>query len=183
VLRACGLTSARALSLHALACAVASGRVALQALPGIGNWTAQMIALRFLDAEALPAETAACAATPVLQRARAQLQAYFRGEAIGFDLPLRPQGTPFQRAVWRALQTVPAGQTISYARLAQRLGLPARHARAVGAAVGRNPLLIVVPCHRIVGHDGALTGYAAGLPRKQALLDLERAAPLTTPRR
>jgi O-6-methylguanine DNA methyltransferase len=93
-----------------------------------------------------------------------------------FDLPLRPQGTPFQQAVWRALQTVPYGQTISYALLAQRLGLPASHARAVGAAVGRNPLLIIVPCHRIIGHDGSLTGYAAGLPRKQALLDLERAA-------
>ena len=95
---------------------------------------------------------------------------------MAFDLPLRPQGTPFQQTVWRALQTVPAGQTISYAQLAQRLGLPASQARAVGAAVGRNPLLIVVPCHRIVGHDGALTGYAAGLPRKQALLDLVRAA-------
>jgi len=114
--------------------------------------------------------------TPLLQRARAQLQAYFGGDAITFDLPLRPQGTPFQQAVWRALQTVPYGQTISYALLAQRLGLPAGHARAVGAAVGRNPLLIIVPCHRIIGHDGSLTGYAAGLPRKQALLDLERAA-------
>ena len=135
-----------------------------------------LTALCFLDGAPLPDAAPADFATPLLRRARAQLQAYFSGAAMAFDLPLRPQGTPFQQTVWRALQTVPAGQTISYAQLAQRLGLPASHARAVGAAVGRNPLLIVVPCHRIVGHDGALTGYAAGLPRKQALLDLERAA-------
>ena len=135
-----------------------------------------LTALSFLDDATPPT----AAATPLLQRARAQLQAYFSGDAIVLDLPLRPQGTPFQQAVWRALQTVPYGQTISYALLAQRLGLPAGHARAVGAAVGRNPLLIIVPCHRIVGHDGSLTGYAAGLPRKQALLDLEHAAPIST---
>ncbi|HML80677.1 MULTISPECIES: methylated-DNA--[protein]-cysteine S-methyltransferase [Thiomonas] len=131
-----------------------------------------LTALSFLD----DAKPPTAADTPLLQRAREQLQAYFSGDAITFDLPLRPQGTPFQQAVWRALQTVPYGQTISYALLAQRLGLPASHARAVGAAVGRNPLLIIVPCHRIIGHDGSSTGYAAGLPRKQALLDLERAA-------
>lgn len=136
-----------------------------------------LVGVHFLDA-ASPAAVIA-AATPVLQRARAQLQSYFRGEAVVFDLPLRPEGTPFQQSVWRTLQTVPAGQTISYATLAQRLGLPGTHARAVGAAVGRNPLLIIVPCHRVVGHDGALTGYAAGLPRKRVLLDLERAAPFT----
>ena len=135
-----------------------------------------LTALSFLDDAKLPT----AADTPLLQRARAQLQAYFSGDAITFDLPLRPQGTPFQQTVWRALQTVPYGQTISYALLAQRLGLPASHARAVGAAVGRNPLLIIVPCHRIIGHDGRLTGYAAGLPRKQALLDLERVAPIST---
>lgn len=135
-----------------------------------------LVSLRVLDAAApRVAGVAADAAPPVLQRARAQLQAYFRDATTVFDLPLRLQGTPFQQAVWRALQTVPAGQTLSYAGLAQRLGLSATHARAVGAAVGRNPLLIVVPCHRIVGQRGALTGYAAGLPRKQALLDHERA--------
>ncbi|CDW95005.1 MULTISPECIES: methylated-DNA--[protein]-cysteine S-methyltransferase [unclassified Thiomonas] len=139
-----------------------------------------LTALSFLDDASASTAIAAATDTPLLQRARAQLQAYFSGDAIVFDLPLRPQGTPFQQAVWRALQTVPYGQTISYALLAQRLGLPAGHARAVGAAVGRNPLLIIVPCHRIVGHDGRLTGYAAGLPRKQALLDLERAAPIST---
>ena len=137
-----------------------------------------LVGVHFLDA-ASPA-SAIAAATPLLRRAQAQLQAYFRGDAVAFDLPLRPQGTPFQLAVWVALQTVPAGQTISYATLAQRLGLPGTHARAVGAAVGRNPLLIIVPCHRVVGHDGALTGYAAGLPRKRALLDLERADPIPT---
>ena len=135
-----------------------------------------LTALSFLD----DAKPPTADDTPLLQRAREQLQAYFSGDAIAFDLPLRPQGTPFQQAVWRALQTVPYGQTISYALLAQRLGLPAGHARAVGAAVGRNPLLIIVPCHRIVGHDGSLTGYAAGLPRKQALLDLGHAAPIST---
>ncbi|WP_079416620.1 methylated-DNA--[protein]-cysteine S-methyltransferase [Thiomonas intermedia] len=136
-----------------------------------------LVGVHFLDA-ASPA-AAIATATPVLRRAQAQLQAYFRGEAVVFGLPLRPEGTPFQQEVWRTLQTVPAGQTISYATLAQRLGLPGTHARAVGAAVGRNPLLIIVPCHRVVGHDGALTGYAAGLPRKRALLDLEHAAPFT----
>lgn len=132
-----------------------------------------LVGVHFLDAATSLSVSPVAAATPLLRRAQAQLQAYFRGETVVFDLPLQPHGTPFQQAVWRALQGVPAGQTISYAELAQRLGLPATHARAVGAAVGRNPLLIVVPCHRIVGRDGTLTGYAAGLPRKQALLDLE----------
>lgn len=131
-----------------------------------------LTALRIVD-DAPPSATAA---TPLLLRARAQLDEYFGGARTAFDLPLRPRGTPFQQSVWRALQTVPAGQTISYASLAQRLGLSAAHARAVGAAVGRNPLLILLPCHRIVGHDGGLTGYAAGLPRKRALLEFERAA-------
>ena len=113
------------------------------------------------------------AAFPVLRRAAAQLRAYFALERDTFDLPLSPAGTAFQRAVWKAISTVRAGETISYAELARRAGHPGS-ARAVGAATGRNPLAIVVPCHRIVGSDGSLTGYASGLDRKRALLALEQ---------
>lgn len=110
---------------------------------------------------------------PVLQRAVAQLDAYFTGELQRFDLPLDlGRGTPFQQAVWRALIDLAPGQTTRYGDLARGLGRP-RAARAVGAAVGRNPLSIVVPCHRVLGAAGALTGYAGGLERKQALLRLE----------
>ena len=110
---------------------------------------------------------------PAVRKAASQLSAYFALERRVFDLPLAPAGTPFQHAVWRAIATVPAGATISYAQLAQRAG-HARSARAVGAATGRNPLAIVVPCHRIIGADGSLTGYASGLERKRALLELEQ---------
>lgn len=113
-------------------------------------------------------------ANPVLVRARRQLAEYFAGRRRAFDLPLDPRGTPFQRAVWRAIATVGYRETISYAELARRAG-HARAVRAAGAATGRNPLGIVVPCHRIVGADGRLTGYAAGLARKRALLALEAA--------
>jgi methylated-DNA-[protein]-cysteine S-methyltransferase len=112
-------------------------------------------------------------AFPPLRRAAEQLAAYFAGERRTFDLPLAPKGTTFQRAVWKAIAGVPAGETISYAELARRSG-HAGSARAAGAATGRNPLAIVVPCHRIVGSDGSLTGYAGGLDRKRALLALER---------
>ncbi len=112
-------------------------------------------------------------AFPVLRRAAAQLAAYFSGERRSFDLPLAPTGTAFQHAVWEAIATVPAGATISYAELARRAGREGS-ARAAGAATGRNPLAIVVPCHRIIGSDGSLTGYAGGLERKRALLALEQ---------
>jgi len=112
-------------------------------------------------------------AFPPLRAAAAQLGPYFAGRGARFELPLAPGGTPFQRAVWAAISTVPAGETISYAELARRAGCPGS-ARAVGAATGRNPLAIVVPCHRIVGSDGSLTGYAGGLERKRALLAHER---------
>ena len=105
--------------------------------------------------------------------AREQLAAYFRRELTEFDLPLAPRGTPFQVAVWEALRAVPYGTTCTYAELAAALGRPAA-VRAVGAANGRNPICIVVPCHRVVGAGGALTGYAGGLAHKQQLLDLER---------
>ena len=113
---------------------------------------------------------------PVLQRAQAQLAEYFAGARRDFDLPLAPQGTPFQRQVWWELATIPFGATISYAMLAARLGRPSA-TRAVGAANGRNPLPIVLPCHRVIGADGSLTGFGGGLATKQFLLRLEGALP------
>ncbi|HET8745175.1 MAG TPA: methylated-DNA--[protein]-cysteine S-methyltransferase [Ramlibacter sp.] len=112
-------------------------------------------------------------AHPVLREAVAQLAAWFAGERERFELPLDLQaGTPFQQDVWAALLAIPRGGTTSYAELARRVGRPGA-ARAVGAAVGRNPISIVVPCHRVVGSGGSLTGYAGGLERKTALLKLE----------
>jgi methylated-DNA-[protein]-cysteine S-methyltransferase len=109
----------------------------------------------------------------LLQEASRQLQAYFAGEIQRFDLPLDlSAGTPFQQAVWQALLTIPLGNSQSYGDLARRLANP-KAVRAVGAAVGRNPVSIIVPCHRILGAGGQLTGYAGGLWRKQALLRLE----------
>ena len=96
--------------------------------------------------------------------------------ASDFDLPLAPQGTAFQKDVWQALASIPYGETISYAQLAQRVGKPTAM-RAVGAANGRNPLPIVLPCHRVIGADGSLTGFGGGLPTKQFLLELEGALP------
>lgn len=104
-----------------------------------------------------------------------QLEEYFAGERKHFDLALRPEGTPFQLQVWKALRQIPYGETISYKQLAERVGNPAG-TRAVGAANGRNPLPIVVPCHRVIGSDGSLTGFGGGLPTKKWLLELERAS-------
>ena len=106
--------------------------------------------------------------------AERQLDAYFAGERRTFDLPLDPHGTPFQLAVWMQLRTIPTGQTTTYGEIAARLGKPAA-SRAVGAAVGRNPISVIVPCHRVVGASGALTGFAGGLDRKRTLLTLEGA--------
>ena len=102
-----------------------------------------------------------------------QLTAYFAGELQTFDLPLAPQGTPFQQEVWAHLQTIPYGRTITYSAIAQELGNP-KSSRAVGAANGRNPIAIIIPCHRVIGSNGKLTGYAGGLKFKEALLSLER---------
>ena len=110
---------------------------------------------------------------PLLQLAIAQLHDYFAGRRTSFDLPLDLQaGTPFQQSVWRALLAIPHGATTSYGNLSRGIGAPAA-SRAVGAAVGRNPVSIVVPCHRVLGTGGALTGYAGGVERKSALLKLE----------
>ena len=108
----------------------------------------------------------------LLADARRQLTEYFAGERTTFDLPLRPAGAPFQLRVWEALLRIPYGETASYGELARELGHPTA-ARAVGAANGRNPIAIVVPCHRVIGSNGSLTGYAGGLECKRALLDLE----------
>jgi methylated-DNA-[protein]-cysteine S-methyltransferase len=115
---------------------------------------------------------------PVLAGARAQLAEYFEGRRAKFDLSLAPRGTPFQQAVWQALLAVPFGATSTYGSIAAAIHRP-KAVRAVGAAIGANPIGIVVPCHRIIGRDGSLTGYAGGLDRKVKLLALEaRAAPL-----
>lgn len=107
--------------------------------------------------------------------AKRQLADYFAGALTEFDLPLAPEGTEFQRRVWAELMRIPFGVTISYGELARRIGQPGS-ARAVGLANGRNPISIVVPCHRVIGANGKLVGYGGGLPRKQALLSLETAA-------
>lgn len=104
--------------------------------------------------------------------ARRQLDEYFAGERRAFDLPLKPTGTAFQRRVLEELMRIPYGETTSYGDIAERIGRPAA-VRAVGAANGRNPLPIVIPCHRVIGKDGSLTGFGGGLPTKRALLRLE----------
>ena len=111
----------------------------------------------------------------VLDEAERQLQAYFAGELVAFDLPLELHGTDFQRQCWLALGTIPYGQTVSYGEQARRLGLGSDKARAVGAANGQNPLPIVLPCHRVIGADGSLTGFGGGLHVKRFLLELEGA--------
>jgi len=107
-----------------------------------------------------------------LDEAASQLREYFAGDRTSFDLELAPDGTPFQKLVWSALREIPYGETTSYAELAARLGRPTA-ARAVGNANGRNPIGIIVPCHRVIAANGGLGGYAAGLSRKRFLLDLE----------
>ncbi|APW46993.1 methylated-DNA--[protein]-cysteine S-methyltransferase [Rhodoferax antarcticus] len=137
----------------------------------------QLVGVWFDDQAHLP-DLSACApdtGQPVLHQAQAQLAAYFAGQRNQFDLPLSlATGTAFQQAVWQALLAIPFGSTCSYGQLASRIGKPSA-ARAMGAAVGRNPLTIIVPCHRVIGANGSLTGYAGGLSRKTALLQLEGA--------
>jgi methylated-DNA-[protein]-cysteine S-methyltransferase len=102
-----------------------------------------------------------------------QLRAYFAGELTDFDIEFTGAGTPFQQQVWKTLESVTYGTTLTYGDVAELMGIPRTSSRAVGAAVGRNPLLVVRPCHRVVGSKGAMTGYAGGLERKRLLLDLE----------
>ena len=143
--------------------------------------TAQGLAGAWFDGQAhhpglLDAPTAAD--DPYLAQAARELAAYFNGQAKAdvFSVPLDAQGTAFQQSVWHALRAIAAGTSSSYGSIASALGMPAA-ARAVGAAVGRNPLSIIVPCHRVLGRDGTLTGYAGGLERKQELLRLEGLLP------
>ena len=102
-----------------------------------------------------------------------QLKAYFAGDLEDFDLPLAPMGTPFQQSVWKRLCDIPYGKTISYGELARRVGNP-KASRAVGLANGSNPIPIIIPCHRVIGSNGKLTGYGGGLPIKEKLLSLEK---------
>lgn len=134
----------------------------------------QLVRLTFVDGHdetTVPAHWAH--GGPILSATEEQLSDYFAGRRSSFTLPLAPQGTPFQHRVWDALLRTPYGTTTSYSTLAATLGSP-RSARAVGAANARNPLHVVVPCHRVIAADGSLSGYAAGPLRKRALLDLER---------
>ena len=109
----------------------------------------------------------------LLKQAGKQLQEYLHGERTRFDLPLSPAGTVFMQSVWRALQEIPYGETRSYQDIAQKIGNP-KASRAVGLANNRNPIPIIIPCHRVIGKDGTLTGYAGGLATKQFLLDREK---------
>jgi methylated-DNA-[protein]-cysteine S-methyltransferase len=113
--------------------------------------------------------------SPVLVAAARQLEAYFAGELVEFDLPLVLHGSEFDRRCWRALASIPYGRTVSYGEQARRLGMGRDAARAVGAANGRNPLPVVLPCHRVLGADGSLTGFGGGLDAKRFLLELEGA--------
>jgi methylated-DNA-[protein]-cysteine S-methyltransferase len=113
---------------------------------------------------------------PVLVEAVRQLRAYFAGELTEFDLPLAPRGSDFQQRVWEQLSKIEYGETASYGEIAGRLGMTNAASRAVGTANGRNPIPIVIPCHRVIGADGTLTGYAGGIERKQTLLELEQDA-------
>lgn len=110
--------------------------------------------------------------TPVISKAFRQLSDYFDGELKAFDLPVRPAGSAFQLAVWEALRTIPYGETRSYGDIARQIGNP-KASRAVGMANHHNPVSIVIPCHRVIGADGSLTGYGGGLPVKQQLLEME----------
>lgn len=112
----------------------------------------------------------------IIAMAREQLQEFFSGERQVFDLPLRARGTAFQEQVWQELARIPYGELLSYGAMAKKMGLSAGHSRAVGTANGRNPISIIVPCHRVVGAAGDLTGYAGGVDRKRALLSLEAAS-------
>ncbi len=139
--------------------------------------TAHGLALAWFDLQAHRTETVDApehADHPLLQQAAREFSAYWADARTVFTVPLDPQGTPFQQAVWQVLRGIAPGTLLSYGEVARRIAKPAA-VRAVGAAIGRNPLGIIVPCHRVVGSNGALTGYAGGLPRKQALLQHEGA--------
>jgi methylated-DNA-[protein]-cysteine S-methyltransferase len=145
--------------------------------------TARGLALAWFDHQAHRTDEVDAPLQPgheVLRQAECEFDEYFSGRRREFGVPLDPAGTDFQQRVWQALLQIPMGRLGTYGEIARQLGQPAA-ARAVGAAVGRNPIAIIVPCHRVVGSDGSLTGYAAGLPRKRALLLHEAAQPFANP--
>lgn len=113
----------------------------------------------------------------VIEKARRELDAYFAGKLKNFSVPVAPQGTPFQESAWKALQKIPYGATRSYAQQAVAIGKP-KAVRAVGSANGRNPIPIIIPCHRVIGADGSLTGFGGGMETKRYLLALEQGEPL-----
>ncbi len=159
------------------------GRLTVVAGPGglrAVLWPEDDPARVVLDADVEVLDPTALPADDLLRRARQQLEEYLAGERTEFDLPLDPVGTPFQQRAWAVLRTIPYGTTISYGEQARQLGAPTA-ARAVGAANGRNPLSVVVPCHRVTGADGRLTGFAGGLDAKAWLLDHEREVVLRRP--
>ena len=148
------------------------GRLMLAGTPGA------ITDLRFMDvAGALQPEAGWTRSDSPFADAVRQLRAYFEGKLREFDLTLAPKGTPFQLRVWEALQAIPYGETISYSELARRIDNP-RAVRAVGAANGSNPISIIVPCHRVIGSNGSLTGYGGGMKNKEYLLSLEGARTL-----
>jgi methylated-DNA-[protein]-cysteine S-methyltransferase len=139
----------------------------------------ELVGLWFEDQTGIPAwarEAGLIEASGVLKQTVDEVSAFLAGQRRGFTVPLRIMaGTPFQQSVWQALRAIPYGQTTSYAQIAQAIGQP-QATRAVGAAIGRNQLGIIIPCHRVVGKNGAMTGYTGGLERKRALLALETRA-------
>jgi methylated-DNA-[protein]-cysteine S-methyltransferase len=135
-----------------------------------------VLALEF-DAPVIDSTPRSTAAREIADAVTRHLDAYFARRRVMLDVPLAPSGTPFQQDVWSALRGIPHGETVSYAEIARRVGRPSA-VRAVGAANGRNPIAILIPCHRVIGADGTLTGYGGGLDRKRALLLLEAPAPL-----
>ena len=145
-------------------------------LRGVG-WEGESVGVVSDGGPLISGSESAAGASPgmsILRASARQLEEYFRGLRTTFDLLLDPSGTPFQRAAWEILRTIPFGRTMTYGQQARRLG-GANKARAVGAANGRNPLAIIVPCHRVIGADGSLTGFAAGVERKAWLLRHEAA--------
>jgi len=126
--------------------------------------------LRLLNKNPEPWQTSA---NPLIVETGKQMDEYFAGKRRAFELPLSPEGTPFQQKVWKQLQEIPYGQTISYAQLAKAVGNP-KACRAVGSANGKNPIAIIIPCHRVIASDGSLGGFASGLDNKMQLLALER---------
>ena len=147
---------------------IASGKTSLSMAPALAQLQMQLAEEQLEEAKAEVTDGKA-----QLEEAKQQLAEYFAGQRQAFDLPLRMQGTPFQQKVWAALREIPYGETRSYGQIAAQVGNP-KAGRAVGMANNRNPIAIIVPCHRVIGANGSLTGYAGGLSVKQELLALER---------